>query len=66
MTIADCAAGREITADLEGINDPAFIILFVGVLVLGATTIRLCDINCYSIPPMGTSNVKTQQVVQPV
>jgi len=66
MTIADCTAGREKTANLEGINDPAFIILFVGVLVLGATTIRLCDMNCYPIPPLGTSHVKTQQVIQPV
>ncbi|CAH3104604.1 unnamed protein product [Porites lobata] len=37
-----------------------------GMLVLEATTIRLCDMNCYPIPPMGTSLVKTQQVVQPV
>ena len=66
MTIADCAAGREKTANLEAINDRAFIILFVGMLVLEATTIRLCDMNCYPIPPMGTSLVKTQQVVQPV
>ena len=66
MTIADCAAGREKTANLEGINGPAFIILFVGMLVLEATTIRLSDMNCYPIPPMGTSLVKTQQVVQPV
>ena len=63
MTIADCAAGREKTANLEGINDPAFIILFVGMLVLEAITIRLCDMNCYPIPPMGTTLVKTQQVV---
>ena len=53
MTIADCAAGREKTANLEAINDPAFIILFVGMLVLEATTIRLCDMNCYPIPPHG-------------
>ena len=66
MTIADCAAGREKTANLEGINDPAFIILFVGMLVLEATTIRLYEMNCYPIPPIGTSLVKTQQVVQPV
>ena len=66
MTIADCAAGREKTANLEAINDPAFIILFVGMLLLEATTIRLCDMNCYPIPSMGTSLVKTQQVVQPV
>ena len=66
MTIADCAAGREKTANLEGIHDSAFIILSVGMLVLEATTIRLCDMNCYPIPPMGTSLVKTQQVVQPV
>ena len=51
MTIADCAAGREKTANLEAINDRAFIILFVGMLVLEATTIRLCDMNCYPIPP---------------
>ena len=66
MTIADCAAGREKTANLEAINDPAFIILFIGMLVLEATTIRLCDMNCYPIPSMGTSLMKTQQVVQPV
>ena len=66
MTIANCAAGREKTANLEGINDPAFIILFVGMLVLEATTIRLCEMNCYPIPPMGASLVKTPQVVQPV
>ena len=66
MTIADCAAGREKTANLEAINDRAFIILFVGMLVLEATTIRLCDMNCYPIPSMGTSLMKTQQVVQPV
>ena len=53
MTIADCAAGREKTANLEGINDPAFIILFVGMLVLEATTIRLCEMNCYPIPHLG-------------